>query len=63
MQRPKSVAIEFIDRDDSLDVEFKPGLFKQTELFLKGANHNNFVTIQSHLENVIRHFEMILRPN
>ena len=63
VQIPKSVAIEFINIDDSLDLEFKPGLFKQTELFLKGANHSNFLTIDDHLENVAGYFQKVLRPH
>ncbi len=63
VQRQKSVGIDFLDIDDHLDTEFKPGLFKQTELFLKGSSHNNFVAIDSHLENVVRHFQIIVRPH
>ena len=62
-QNPKSVTTEFIDVDDQLDREFKPGFFKQTELFLKGADHNNFLSVYKHYENVIRHFQKIGYPN
>jgi len=63
VQRPKSVSIDFIDIDDHLDTEFKPGLFKQTELFLKGSTHSNFVTIDNHLNNVVRYFQKIVHPH
>ena len=62
VQKPKSVAIEFVDIDDQLDVEFKPGFFKQTDFFLKGASHGNFVSIEKHYENVTRHFQKIGYP-
>jgi predicted dehydrogenase len=61
-QKPKSVAIEFVDIDDQLDVEYKPGFFKQTELFLKGANHGNFISVEQHYENVTRHYLKIGYP-
>lgn len=63
VQRSKSTAIDFLEIDDRLDKEFKPGLYKQTELFLQGSNHNNFLKIDKHLENAIRHFQIIERPN
>ena len=63
VQKPKSVATEFIDIDDQLDREFKPGFFKQTELFLQGANHKNFLSLEKHLENVTRHFIKIGYPD
>jgi predicted dehydrogenase len=62
IQKPKSVAIEFVDIDDQLDEEFKPGFFKQTELFLKGAGHENFVSIEKHHKNVICYFQKIGYP-
>jgi predicted dehydrogenase len=62
VQKPKSVAIEFVDIDDQLDVEFKPGFFKQTELFLKGAGHENFISVEKHYENVICYFQKIGYP-
>jgi predicted dehydrogenase len=61
-QKPKSVAIEFVDIDDRLDVEFKPGFYKQTEYFLKGASHSNFISVEQHYENVTRHYLKIGYP-
>ncbi len=36
IQKLKSVAIEPVELDDKIDVDFKPGLYKQTEFFLEG---------------------------
>ena len=63
VQKHKSVTTEFIDIDDQLDIEFKPGFFRQTELFLEGASHNNFVSIEKHFNNVTRYFQKIGYPH
>ena len=57
-----SVAIDFIEIDDQLDIDFKPGLFKQTEFFLKDVDHPNFLSIDKHYENVVNYFQKILKP-
>jgi predicted dehydrogenase len=62
IQKHKSVAIDFVDIDDQWDLKFKPGFFKQTQLFLQGANHSNFIAVETHYENVIRHFQKIGYP-
>ena len=36
IQKIGSVAIDLVDVDDSLDKEFKPGLYRQVEAFVKG---------------------------
>jgi predicted dehydrogenase len=61
-QKPKSVGIEFVDIDDRLDVEFKPGFYKQTKYFFKGASHGNFISVEQHYENVTRHYLKIGYP-
>jgi predicted dehydrogenase len=63
VQKPKSVTTEIIDIDDQLDREFKPGFFKQTEFFLKGGDHNNFLSVDKHYKNVTKHFLKIGYPN
>jgi len=63
VQKPKSVTTEFIEIDDQLDKEFKPGFFKQTELFLNGGKHNNFLSIEKHYENVINYYQKIGYPD
>ena len=57
-----SVAIEPIEIDDRLDIDFKPGLFKQTELFLKDVDHPNFLSVDKHYENVMNHLQKIVNP-
>ena len=60
VQLNKSVAINFIEIDDLLDRDFKPGLFKQTDFFLKEVDHPNFLTIDKHFENVTNYFQKIV---
>jgi hypothetical protein len=63
VQKHKSLALEFVDIDDKLDVEFKPGFYKQTLLFLQGAKHKNFVSIKQHSKNITHYFQKIGYPN
>ena len=63
VQLNKSVAIDFIDIDDSLDRNFKPGLFKQTKFFLDDIDHPNFLTIDKHYENVVNYYQKIVKPD
>jgi predicted dehydrogenase len=44
-----SIKIETINLNDSLDIEFKPGLYKQTKAFLSGEN-SNLCTLENHVE-------------
>ena len=62
-QRQKLIGADFLDIDDHPGTEFKPGLFKQAELFLNGSSYSNFVAIDSHLENVVCHFQIIVYPH
>lgn len=45
VQKKGSVQLEFVEIDDKLDIEFKPGLYRQTKAFLAG-NKNKFMDIQ-----------------
>jgi predicted dehydrogenase len=62
VQLNRSISIDSIEIDDQLDRDFKPGLFKQTKYFLKDINHPNFVTIDTHYENVVNYFQKIVTP-
>lgn len=62
VQLNRSIAIDSIEIDDQLDRDFKPGLFKQTECFLKDVDHPNFLTIDKHYENVVNYFQKIVTP-
>ncbi len=52
-----TVKIEAIDPIDSLDKEYKPGLYLQTQAFLEG-NDNLFCTLPEQVENVRIYSEM-----
>ncbi|MFA5779079.1 MAG: Gfo/Idh/MocA family oxidoreductase [Elusimicrobiota bacterium] len=62
VQLNKSVVVDFVEIDDKLDRDFKPGLFKQTEYFLKDIDHPNFLTIDKHYENVVNYYQKIVKP-
>jgi hypothetical protein len=51
IQKIGSVAIDFVDIEDRLDIEYKPGLFRQTEAFLKNQN-SHLCTIQQQAKNL-----------
>lgn len=62
VQLNKSMAVNFIEIDDQLDRDFKPGLFKQTEYFLRDIDHPNFLNIDKHYENVVNYYQKIVKP-
>ena len=45
IQKIGSVAIEKVELEDSLDAEFKPGLYRQVQSYL-ASEHDNFCTIK-----------------
>ncbi len=57
-----TVTIESVDIDDRLDLEFKPGLYQQTQSFLYEDTLAPFLDIHKHYENVITYYEKIIRP-
>ena len=54
IQKLNSVAVEECEIDDALDIEFKPGLYKQVESFLNDENDGKKITIQQQM----RHMEI-----
>ena len=44
------MAIEDVLLDDKLDTDFKPGLYKQVEAFLK--NHKKLLTIEEQVKHL-----------
>ena len=58
IQNRGSVAVEEVLIDDKLDVEFKPGLYKQTKAFLSHEKDPRLLTIEEQL-NHMRIFEKI----
>ena len=63
VQFPKSVAVELLAIDDRLDIDFKPGLYKQTDFFLRDVDHPNFITIDKHYEHVVNHYQKMVNPD
>jgi len=61
-QKRGELAINEIELDNKVDIEFKPGLYKQVEAFLKGdATH--MITLQNHFKNVTNVLEKINGKN
>ena len=50
IQKYGSMAIEDVLLDDKLDTDFKPGLYKQVEAFLK--NHKKLLTIEEQVKHL-----------
>jgi predicted dehydrogenase len=50
-QNVGSINIDEYIFDDSIDQEFKPGLYKQTESFLKNTQATRLLTLQEHIQN------------
>ena len=57
IQKIGSVAIDYLDVEDKLDTEFKPGLFRQTEAFIQGKK-SELVEMREQMENT-RYYQMI----
>lgn len=51
IQKLGSVAQEFIEISDKLDVEYKPGLFKQVQAFLSDIEKDKLCPLSQHLKN------------
>ncbi len=60
IQKIGSVAIEKVDVEDSLDKEYKPGLYLQTKSFLSDVHEQNAIDIHEHLENM-KYYDRIER--
>lgn len=57
IQRIGNVSIEEVPIDDELDIKYKPGLYKQTKVFLTG-NIDKLLTIKKQVEN-LKHYRKI----
>jgi len=57
IQKRGTVTQEFVEIDDSLDVEFKPGLMIQTKNFLEG-DIQNFCTLEEQREMMPTYYKM-----
>nr|XP_006823241.1 PREDICTED: uncharacterized protein LOC100367900 [Saccoglossus kowalevskii] len=54
-----SVKIEEVEIDDSLDKNFKPGLWRQTKTFLEDPDHIDLLSLEKHLHHVTSIYEPI----
>lgn len=52
IQEIGSVAVNLVEIDDELDLLYKPGLYRQTESFLKDINDGKKITIAEQLEHM-----------
>lgn len=52
LQEIGSVAVNFVELDDDLDLKFKPGLYKQTESFLKRLDDRKKISISEQLAHM-----------
>lgn len=62
IQEKNSVEIKKVNLNDSIDKEFKPGLYKEVETFLNEKEDGKRLFIQEHLENM-KIYEEIEAPN
>ena len=59
IQKIGSIAIEPVDLNDTLDISFKPGLFRQIEAFFQRTNSEYLIRIHDHESIVSRIYECI----
>ena len=52
VQKLGSVSVEPVEIDDSLDIEFKPGFYKETESFIKSIDDEKKKSIKEQLEDM-----------
>ena len=57
-----TVSIKFVEINDQLDIEFKPGLYRQTESFLNEEVNTPLLDIHEHYDKVTNYYEKIVRP-
>ena len=57
MMRHGSFHVEEVNVDDSLDIDFKPGFFRQMETFLN-EGHSQLCSIEEHVNNLDTYFEI-----
>lgn len=50
IQKKGSVEVQKVTFDDTLDIEYKPGLYKQVKAFLFDGNDKRLLSIQKHTE-------------
>lgn len=58
IQKMGSVTIEHVELDNTLDVQYKPGLFLQTKAFLNDCT-DNMLPLKEHLASIINYYELM----
>ena len=61
IQKIGSIAIEEVQLDNKLDIDFKPGLFRQVDTFLNG-NKGELLSINEQI-NLLEYYEKINKPS
>ena len=62
IMRHNTVSVECLKIDDQLDLEFKPGLYRQTEAFLNENVQAPLLDIHEHYKKVTAYYKKIIRP-
>lgn len=63
IQKQRTVKLEKVDIDNSIDVKYKPGLFNQLNAFLFNQNDDRLINIESQYSNCKLIYETILNGN
>lgn len=63
IQKQRTVKLEKVEIDVSIDVKYKPGLFGQVNAFLFDQKDDRLIGINSHFENCENIYEIILNGN
>ena len=60
-QKINSLHTENIEIDNHLDLEFKPGIYRQTKAFLEEQPNSAFLNIHEHYENVTKYYDKMIK--
>jgi predicted dehydrogenase len=63
IQKQKTVKLEKVEIDNSIDLKYKPGLFDQVNAFFFNQSDNRLININNHYENCQNIYEVILNGN
>lgn len=62
IQELQSVSVNPVEVDDVMDIEYKPGLYRQVESFLYGIDDGKKLTVQDHLRHMEYYAKMEQKP-
>ena len=63
VQKLNQLSVEFVELDNKLDLDFKPGLYMQLKTYLFDFNNPNLLLIEAHLDNCEKIYKPILEGN